>query len=95
MVTMVTMAERIAKVEEQTKGISRIEEKLDTFIKRADCIYATKTEVTLRFENINLKNEQQDNDITWTKAKIWELFYRVVVIGSMLAFALKEYGFLN
>lgn len=88
----ITMAERIARVEERTLAIPRIESKLDKFIDSVDAKYATKDELRSVAKTLQQKNQEQDQAIGWNREKVVEVIYRVSVVTGMTAILTKYLG---
>ena len=76
------------KIENLEKTTGRIENKLDDFIKTADYKYATKEELC----ELKKHNEEQDNQIEWTKSKIVDLIIKVSNILIILGLGTKAFG---
>ena len=87
-----TLAERIARVEEQTKRLPKIEDKLDKFIDAADKKYATKNELAQHMEAMTTKNKEQDTAINWNKTKLLDLMYKVGVLFAIFTILTKQFN---
>lgn len=81
-----TMGERIVNIE---KSQHRVQKTLDNFIKIADKKYATKDELTKVVNALNRDNDKQDEQITWTKNKIFDMVYKLGMIAGIIFILFK------
>jgi hypothetical protein len=97
------IVERITRIEEQVKYISRIDGKLDHLLgaidakhtsaqKRADRLYATKQELQSALDLAAMVNKTQDAKITFIESKMWKVIRDVTILTVAVAFGVKQYG---
>ena len=80
------MTEKIVNIEKSQK---RVEKTLDNFIISADKKYATKDELTNVVSDINRENKRQDEEIKWSKEKIFEMAYKLGMIAGIIFLTFK------
>lgn len=79
------LGEMAVKIDNLVTSVDGIKVDLKEFIKSADNKYATKAEV----KALQQENVRQDQEITWTKQKIFDIVYKVGMIAGVIFLALK------
>lgn len=78
------------KIENIEKSTLRVEKKLDGFIATADTKYATKDELRVSIGQLNKDNVRQDDEIKWTRQKIFDFTYKIAMMAGILFVIIKS-----